>query len=542
MKAVRAGGFPGVVRSALALFAAVGCAVAATPVERATAENTLLVGSGPEVLGLDPQLVTGVTEFSILGALFEGLVELDGKTLAPVPGVAERWEISDEGRTVTFHLRADAKWSDGSALTAEDFVASYRRLLTPSLAAGYAYLLDPVVNAAAFRRGEIANFAQVGIAAPDARTLRFTLAAPAPQFLASLALPPLAPVPAAVIARHGGVASRDNRWTDPANFAGNGPFRLAEWRRNQVLAVNRSETYWDAAAVRLAAVKFFPTDSLETEERMFRAGQLHVTNALPIGRLAAHQKEHPEMVRNDTAFGTDFYRLNVSRPELADARVRRALALALDRRAIAQRVLRGARAAAGTLVPPGLPGYRGPEGVPVDFAEARRLLAEAGHAGGAGLPPIEILFNTSEQHRIVAEAVQAIWQRELGLEVRLQNQENSVVLQSRAAGEYQIVRSSWVGDYLDATSFLEVFAAGSANNHTRWTNAEYDRLLGEARATADPAARADLLRRAEELLLREAPIIPIYHNAHSYLILPAVRGWEGNLLNRRPWKGVSLAR
>lgn len=517
-----------------------GCGKRGSDVERATKEATLLVGSGPEAAALDPHLVTGATEFSILGALFEGLVDLDGQTLEPIPGLAERWEISADRREYTFHLRANARWSDGSTITAPQCVDSWRRLLTKELGAYYSYLLDPVAGAAEFRAGNSTDFSKVGVSAIDDRTLRVVLAQPMPAFLTTLAMPPLAPVPVDAIRRAGEFAKLGNPWTEPARFVSSGPFHFVEWRRNQSILVRKSPMYWDAAAVALKEIRFVTTEDLDAEERMFRAGQLHVTAALPLSRLESYRRENPGVLRNETYFGTDFFRVNVSRPEFADVRVRRALSLAIDRTAIAQRVLRGQRKPATTFVPPGLRDYEPARGVPMNFSAARELLVESGHTNGAGLPPIEILFNTSEQHRAVAEAVQEMWRRELGVSVVLLNQENKVLQQTRAAGQYQIVRSSWVGDYLDAMNFLEVFTSASANNHTRWSDAGYDRLIAAARAEADPTKRSALLREAEQRLLDAAVIIPIYHNASSYLVRPEVRGWYGNLMNRRPWKGVSL--
>lgn len=518
-----------------------GCGARESAVERATRERTLLVGSGPEAASLDPHLVTGATEFAILGALFEGLVDLDGRTLEPIPGLAARWEISGDQRVYTFHLRPDARWSDGSPITAPQCVESWRRLLSPELTAYYAYLLDPIAGAAAYRLGTAKEFSSVGATAVDAHTLRVTLAQPMQAFLTTLAMPPLAPVPVDAIRRAGELTRRDNPWTEAGRFVGSGPFQFVEWRRNQAIVVRKSPTYWDAGSVGLNEIRFHSTDTLDTEERMFRAGQLHVTAAFPLPRLAAYRKEEPEVLRTDTYLGTDFYRLNVSQPALADVRVRRALSLAVDRAALAKRVLQGVREPATTLVPPGLRDYPSVRGVPTDYSAARSLLAESGHAGGAGIPPLEILFNTSEQHRAVAEAVQEMWRRELGVNVTLQNQENKVLQQSRANGQYQVVRSSWVGDYLDPMNFLEVFTSTSANNQTRWSDPEFDRLIAAARAEADPARRGQLLGDAEQRLLDASVIIPVYHNASTYLVRPEVRGWYGNLMNRRPLKGVSLA-
>ena len=525
---------------AAALVLLPGCSRRETDVERANREQVLLIGVDADVSELDPQIVTGVADFNTVLALFEGLVDLDPRTLAPVPAVAESWSVAPDGLEWTFHLRPDVRWTDGTPLTAETFVASWRRLLTPTLAAEYASLLYPVVNAEAFHRGQLADFGQVGLTAPDSRTLRLRLVHPEPHLLEALALPPLFPVPGHVIERCGPAAGRGNTWTRPATFVGNGPFRLTEWRPGQVVIAAKNPAYRAAAEVRLNGVRIFTVENLDTEERMFRSGQLHVVSALPVTRIESWQRENPAVLRREPFLGTDFFRLNVSQPPLDDRRVRRALALALDREALVARALRSTKLPAHSLVPPGLAGYTPADGLRSDAAVARRLLAEAGYPGGKGAPPITILFNSSAQHRAVCEVVQEMWRQELGLDVRLENQEKKVVHDAQRSGAFQVLRSSWTADYPAAEAFLAVFTATSGNNHTHWANAGYDRLLAEAARATDPVARAAGQRQAETFLLAEVPLIPLYHYINFYLVDRAVHGWEGNALDRRPLKQLWL--
>lgn len=524
---------------ALALLLA-GCGHRETAVERANREQVLLVGAGADLADIDPQLTTGVGEFNVCLAFFEGLTDLDPATLDPVPAVAEKWETSPDARTWIFHLSPAARWSDGRPLTAADCVASWRRLLSPALAADYASLLYCVAGAEDFNRGRTTDFAAVGLVARDERTLEIRVPHPTPELPALLALPPLFPVPLHVIGKTGATDRRGNPWTRPATFVGNGPFRLVRWRYAQQIDAERNPLYRDAAAVRLRGVRFLLTESLETEERMFRAGQLHVVSALAVSRVADWRAKQSPALRTVPYFGTDFIRVNVSRPPLDDPRVRRALAFALDRDQLAQRVLLGTKSPAPTLTPSGFPGYTPPAGQTTAADEARRLLAEAGFPGGRGLRPLQILYNSSDQHRSVFEAVQEMWHRELGVSVELANQENKTVRQARKLGEYDLLRSSWTADYRDPLTFLDVFTAASGNNYTRWTSAEYDRLIAAARDTAEPATRNATLARAEALLLAEAPIIPLYHYTNFYLVDPAVRGWSGNPIDRRPLKQLSL--
>jgi len=517
-----------------------GCGRRETNVQRGDREQVLHRGIGSEPGDLDPQLATGLAEQCVTSALFEGLVREDARDLHPVPGVADHWEVSPDGLAYTFHLRADARWSDGTPVTAPDFVASYRRILTPSLAADNATLFYVLLNAEAFNRGRLADFGQVGCAALDAHTLQFTLAHPAPYFLALLTQTPFLPVPVAAIAKEGPADQRGNPWTKPGHLVGNGPFTLQSWQPNREIVVTKSPTYWDATRVRLQAIHFYPIDSREAEERAFRAGQLHVTYTLPAGKVDAYRRDAPRLLRIDPYLNTYFFRVNVRRPGLDDERVRRALALAIDRAAITDRILRGGQQPAASLAPPGLPDYTPPAGDGTDFAAARRLLAEAGHPGGSGLPPLEILFDNSGNLRLVAEAVQEMWHREIGVDVRLVNQEFKVVLTERRAGQYQLLLSDWVGDYPDAKTFLDVFRGDSGNNHTGWASGEYDALLNAADRTVDPAARADLMRRAESLLLAAAPVIPLYFNPHVFLLQPSVHGWYPTVLDHHPYQDVWL--
>jgi len=517
-----------------------GCTRRETAVQRGDRDQVLYRGLGYEISGLDPHLATGLSEYSVISALFEGLVAEDPVDLHPVPGVAESWEVSPDGLVYTFHLRAGAKWSNGEPVTAQDFVDSWRRALSPALAAPNASMLYVVRGAEDFNQGRLADFSRVGATAPDARTLRVTLTQPTPQFPAMLNQTVWFPVNLRSLAASGPPDARGNPWAQPGRLVGNGPFVLKSWRPGQEIVVEKSPAYWDAARVRLQAIRFFPFDSVDAAERAFRAGQLHLTETLPIGKIDAYRRESPQLLRTDPVLDTYFFRLNVRRAPLNDERVRRALSLAIDRQLIVGKILRGGQQPATAFTPPGLPGYTPPAAVTTDFAEARRLLAAAGFPGGQGLPPIDLLYNTSENHRAVCEAVQEMWRRELGLEVRLVNEELKAVLADRQAGHYQILLYDWQADYLDAASFLDVWRGDSGNNNTGWSSADYDRLLAAAARTADPAARAALFQQAERLLLADAPIIPLYFNTHVFLLQPAVKNWHPTLLDHHPYKYVYL--
>ncbi len=516
------------------------CSLRESAVEQGNRTKVLHRGIGPDLADLDPHLATGPGDYSVLSALFEGLIAEDPKDLSPAPGVAERWGVSEDGLTYTFHLRDNARWSNGEPVTAEDFLASWKRVLSPTLQADNASLLYPVQGAEAYHRGKTGKFDDVGFAAPNPRTVRITLERPTPYFLNLLQHWIWWPVPVAIVKKYGPVDARGNRWARPGTLVGNGPFTLKEWRAGQRIVVEKSKAYWDAANVQLNAIHFHTIDDVNTEERAFRAGQLHLTEALPLAKIDSYRMNAPDVLRIDPYLGTYFYRINVSLPFLKAVPVRRALSLAIDRSALGRSLLHGGQTPTGTFTPPGTGGYTPPAGITCDPDAARALLTEAGFPGGKNAPPIEILYNNSENHRVIAEAIQEMWRRELGIDARLHTMENKSVLNARSAGNYQILRSSWIGDYNDPMSFLAIWRSDSGNNYTHWANTTYDRLLYEATRTPDATARLQVLQRAEELLLHESPLIPLYHYTHVFLIQPSVRGWNPTILDHHPYKHVQL--
>ncbi len=522
----------------LGLFAA--CTKRESPVASGNRTQTLHRSLSSEVTDLDPHIGTGLAESKVLAALFEGLVAVNPDGGAPLPGVAERWEVSADGTTYTFHLRAGSRWSNGDPVTAQDFVGSWRRILTPTLAADNAQWFYVIDGAEAFHKGGTADFATVGVTAPDARTLRVMLSHPVPYFLSLMTHMAWRPVHLASIAAHGDPYRRGNRWTRPGRIVTNGPFTLKEWSPNRRIVVEKSPTYWDASTVRLNAIHFYPFDNKDAEERAFRSGQLHVTDIVPFAKVDSYQRDNPEVLRNDPTLGTYFYRLNTRRAALSDARVRRALALGVDREAIVTRILRSGQPIAVSFTPPGTAGYEPPPGLKTDFAAARALLKDAGYEGGRGFPPLELLMDSSQNHRVIAETVQEMWRRELGIELRLVNQDLKSTFAARRVGDFQLLRSDWIGDFLDPVTFLGVWTGDSGNNYTGWSNPTYDSLLRRAALITDNEQRHTLFREAEQLLLDEVPLIPIYHTNHIYLLQTAVKNWRPSQLEEMNYKYVWL--
>ena len=517
-----------------------GCARRETEVAKGNRDGVFHCSIGSEPTDLDPHVVTGIGEAKVIHALFEPLVSFDPKTLQPVPALAESWTISPDGLTYTFHLHATAKWSNGDPVTAQDCVDSWRRMLTPTLAADYAYLFYLIKGAEDFNKGRTTDFSTVGLAAPDARTFIVTLVQPAPYFLQILLNSPWRPVNVRSIAAVGDAYRRGTPWTRVGRIVTSGPFMLKEWSPQNRLVVEKSPTYWDRDNVKLNSIVFYPIDNIDAEERGFRAGQLHVTYSLSLAKTATYRRDQPASLRIDDYVDTYFFRFNTRHAPLDDPRLRRALSLAIDRQLIAGTVLQGGQHPAGTLVPPDMPGYTSPPALTRDLDTARRLLAEAGYPGGKGLAPIELLYNNSEILRLVAEAIQEMWRRDLGIDVRLANQEYKVVFANRRTGNYQILLGDWIGDYLDPTTFLDLWRSDAGNNHTGWGSKEYDALMNQAAATVDVTARADLLRRAEQLMLEASPIAPIYFNTHVYLKQPSLKNWHPSPMDHIDYRHVSL--
>lgn len=500
----------------------------------------LKVGNGAEVQDLDPHLVSGVTEHRVLTSLFEGLADVDAKTLEPVPGVAESWNISEDGLTYIFHLRHNARWSNGDPITAGDFVFSWQRILSPALAAEYAYLLFCLKNAQAFNEGRIDDFGEVGVRALDDHTLEVVLEHPTPYFLAMQIHSAWLPVHPPSIQRFGDIDTRSTAWTRAGNHVSNGAFALTVWRPNDIISVRRNPNYWGADAVRLDGIDFYPIDNQQTEERSFRTGELHITSTIPLDKVDRYRQDNPEVLNIHPYLGIYFYRMNVTRPPFTDPRVRRAFTLSLDRETLTRDVLTGDEPPAYHFTPPGITGYNPEASVTPDLEEARRLLAEAGYPDGRGLPPVDLLYNTAESHKRIAEAVQRMWKERLNVEVRLMNQDWKVYLSSLNNLDYTMARSAWVADVVDPINFLECFLTGGGNNRTGWSSPEFDALIQAAYAENDSAKRHDLFDRAEAILLEEAPIIPIYFYTWKYLKAPQVQGQSPNVLGYMKWKEIYL--
>ena len=542
-------------KTLLTLLVSLALALPAMAVKLADKQE-IRIGNGTEPRELDPATSTGVPESHIEDNLFEGLCSYDPFTLKPIPGAAESWEISKDGTVYTFKLRQNLKWSDGKKLDAHDFVYSWRRALDPKTASEYAYQLYYIKNGEPYNKGKLKDAKQVGVVAKDAHTLVVTLAQPTPYFLNLTSFHTLYPVPRHVIEKHG------KEWTKEGKMVSNGPFKLAEWKLNKHVKLVPNEHYWDKRRVKIKTAYFMPIENENTEEKAFISGQLHMTTTVPSIKIPRYkklkQKDPKNAVYQSTPMlGTYYYRFNVTKKPTNDKRVRKALALTIDRRLIVDKITKGDQMPAWSFTPPETAGYTYPRTfikespTKKDLAEAKRLMKEAGYPNGKGFPKIDLLYNTSEGHKKIAIAIQQMWKKHLGIEIGILNQEWKVFLNTVRALNYSISRGGWIGDYLDPNTFLDMYVTGGGNNDLGFSNKDYDNYIKMAAAESNHAKRLEYFRKAEDILMGEVAVIPIYYYTNNSLISPKVKmysvdgklqNWAGNLSDRILLKYYAIAK
>jgi oligopeptide transport system substrate-binding protein len=473
---------------------------------------------------LDPALSTGLPESRVEHACFEGLTNF-GVNDRPVPAGARKWTVSPDGKTYTFYLRKNAKWSNGDPVTAHDYVYAWQRLLDPKTGSAYAGNLYYLQNGEEYNIGKIKDAAAVGVKAKNNTTLVVTLKAPCSYFLSLTVQPSLYPLNRKVI-------EANSRWDSaPKTYIGNGPFKLANWVHQEKLELVPNPYYWKKSKVKLAKLVCYTIEEQSTGLTMFETGKLDVLDELPRQEIPRLQKEG--LIKLTPSIGTYYYLINVKKEPFKDPRVRKALALAVDRGQIIKYITKGGEKVSLAFVPFGVPdaaaasefrtvgGNYFKDG---DINKAKKLLAEAGYANPKKFPTIQILYNTSETHKQIAEAIQEMWSKRLGLNVTLTNQEWKVYLESRKHGDFEIARSSWFGDYVDPMAFLDLWTSNNGNNFSSWSNARYDKLIAQAKVTVNAKARLKLLHEAEKLLMAEMPIIPIHYYTRPVLISKWAKG------------------
>ncbi|WP_378956217.1 peptide ABC transporter substrate-binding protein [Pelosinus sp. sgz500959] len=486
---------------------------------------------------LDPAKSTAIPESLVELQIFEGLTRLDAKD-QPGPGVAEKWEVSPDGLIYVFHLRTNAKWSNGEPVTAHDFVFAWKRALDPEIASENAYMLFPIKNAQAYNEKEV-EADQVGVRALNDQTLEVTLEKPTAYFLGLVAFHAFYPVNQKILTTGGDL------WAiDVKTLIGNGPFKISNWTHNGKIDFIKNDQYWDAGAVKLSKMEWPISDSQTTRLALVENNQVDMMVEPPV--VEQDRLNQAGLLKIAPYLGAYYYVFNTQKAPFDNPKVRKAFALAITREALVKNVIKGGKKPAYGWVAPGLinpatgKDFREEGGnyAVEDAALAKKMLAEAGYPDGKGLPPITILLNTSEMHKSIAEAIQEMWKQNLGVTVTLTNQESKVFLESRSQGDFQIARASWIGDYADPMTFMDVFKDSS--NDAKYNNPAYNHLVEQAQETNDQKVRMKAMHDGEKILFDDAVIIPIYYTTQPFVANPYVKGYFWSVLGLADFKAAYI--
>lgn len=492
-----------VVPSLLLLLVFSGCA-------RSEKRADVVIVNGAELESIDPHVLTGQADGRVALALFEGLTRYNPTNATPDPGLAQRWEISNDGLRYTFHLRPGIRWSNGEPITTEDFVYSWRRALDPVSVCENAGLLYYIKNAVEFNRQKLTDFSKVGIRARDATTLEVELENPTAFFLDLTAYVPYVVVPRKTIEKYG------DRWLMTKPFVASGAFTLEFWRLNDKIRVRKNPLYWDAANTRSEIIDLLPCTVPATALNLYDSGAADIVwdKELVPSELIDVLIKRPDFHTYNYQ-GIYFYRYNVNRKPFDDPRVRRAFALVVNKKWIVDRITRAGEPVAESMTPPGTANgsttYNPSRGLAHDPELARKLLAEAGFPGGKNFPAFDFYFNTQRINEKIALELREMWRKELGITAGLKQMEWKTYLRAQSQLEYDLSKSSWVADYNDPNTFLDLFMSDNPNNRTGWTNGAYDQLILKANREPDTARRQEMLQKAEDLLVKEeVPVVPLY--------------------------------
>ncbi|MDI6600626.1 MAG: peptide ABC transporter substrate-binding protein [Thermoanaerobacteraceae bacterium] len=497
-----------------------------TQEEGQSAKTSLTYNLGPQPRTIDPATCDEVYGFTVINNVFEGLARYD-KNGNPEPGMAESWETSDDGLTWTFHLR-DAKWSDGKPVTAKDFEYSWKRALDPNTAGPYAYQLYYVKNGKAYNEGK-ADASEVGVKAIDDKTLKVTLESPALYFLTIVSLPISYPVREDIIKEH------PEDWTNnPETYIGNGPFKMTEWVNNDSFRFVKNENYWDAQNVKLENLTFTLMTDENTALSAFKSGEVDYIDTVPPLEIPGLKEDG--LLNTVLTMNTTMVEFNTTKKPLDDPKVRKALSLAIDRKTIVENITQGGEKPAGGLVAYGFqdaePGkdFRevGGDYYPVDKADvetAKKLLAEAGYPDGKGFPKLTYIFNDRSTNKQIAQALQQMWKQNLGIDVELKTEEWQVFIQDVISGNYEMTRMGWQAEFMDPIAMLELFTTGSPNNDPRWSNKEYDELIETAKTSTGQKTRMEALHKAEDIIMEEMPIAPIFYSVKQNVVKPGLKDY-----------------
>lgn len=482
---------------------------------------------------IDPAKSVGIPESMVELQIFEGLTRLDAKE-QPQPGVAESWEISPDGRQYMFRIRANAKWSNGEPVTAHDFVFAWKRVLNPETGSENAYMLYPLKNGQAYNENKV-SAEDLGVKAIDDRTLEVILEKPTAYFLGLTAFHSFYPVHIQT------VTAQPAKWANEANtLIGNGPFKVTKWSHSNKIEFAKNDHYWDRGAVKLTAMEWLISDSQTTRLSMFENKQVDM---MVEPAVVEHDRLTQKGLLNISPYlGAYYFVFNTKAPPFDNVKVRKAFMVAVNREPLVKTVIKGSKQPAYAWVPPGLintatgKDFREEGGnyVAEDIGQAKKLMTEAGYPDGQGLPPVTVLFNTSEMNKAVAEAVQEMWKKNLGITVQLANQEAKVFYATRTQGDYQIARASWIADYADPMTFMDVFK--DPQNDAKYANPAYIDLVAKAQSTIDPKVRMEAMHDAEKILFDDAVIIPVYYTTQPYVANPKLKGYFWSVLGVADFK------
>ena len=509
-------------------------------VPSAQANTTLRRGNGAEPETLDIHKSTGVPEANIQRDLFEGLIgeAANGKL---IPGAAKQWEQDSSGKIWTFYLREDGFWSNGDPVVAEDFVFALQRAVNPSTASEYAFILWPILNAKAINSGKLPDISKLGVEAINKHTLKLTLENPT-SFLPGLLAHHMAyPLHKKSLQKYG------KKWTRASHLVSNGAYRLSEWTPQSHLKLEKNEYFRDASQIKIDTILYYPTEDQSAAMKRFRSGELDITDDIPSSQIEWAKENLPNAFRNSPYIGTYYLAINLEKPPFkANRNLRRALSLAVNRTILTEKITKSGEIPAMGWVPPGITNYQSQvmQEASLDNKErtrqARALYKKAGFSRSNPLK-VELLYNTSENHKKIAIALAAMWKQVLGVKTTLRNEEWKVYLNSRSQRQFELIRAGWIGDYNDASNFLDLFRSDVGTiNPSSWKNAEYDTLMKLAEAETRVKKRAELMQQAERILLTEMPLIPIYYYTTQHLVNEKITGWEDNVMDIHPTRYLGL--
>ena len=486
-------------------------------------EKIVRTVSGGEPGSLHPALAQGTHESVILDHVYEGLMKRNENSEI-VPGMAESYTMSDDGLTYTFKIREDAKWSNGDAVTAKDFEVAWKYALAPETASDYAYQLYYIEGGQAYNEGTGSADA-VAVKAVDEKTLEVKLAAPTAYFLELCAFYTYYPVNAKIQEEMGSEWSHDG-----STFVANGPFVVTAWNHDESVEVVKNDQYYNKDAVKLDGIIFYISEDQNTEWQMYQNGEIDINYNLPTDVLGQLIAENNAELKTEAELSTYFYRFNTTVKPFTNAKIRKALAMAIDRQLLIDEVTQGGQFPAYAMVPEGVADgtgdfrINGGDYFTEDIEEAKKLLAEGLAEEGMDSLAFTILYNTSEGHKKIAEAIQQMWNENLGVSVTLENTEFQVKLEREHTLDYEVSRAGWIGDYVDPNTFLDMFTSWSSQNDTGWTTAEYDKLITDAAVEFDVAKRMEYLHDAEDMLMEAMPILPLYYYTKSWTTKPYLTG------------------